>query len=149
MAPCRCGRDWSRGPARQALADLAEAQRPYVHAVLGSLVDGAPAPEEDLRRLGRRARLAWTNAAATVARSLTEPAPRRIDAHQSNGFLTSLRRLIQAVPPLRELYAQLASGNGDGSGAPDPLLLVQLDEMVDATNTAAGLLGLRAGVSPE
>jgi len=54
-----------------------------------------------------------------------------------------------AVPPLRELYAQLASGNGDGAGAPDLLLLVQLDEMVDATNTAAGLLGLRAGVSPE
>ena len=202
---------WSRGPARQALADLAEAQRPYVHAVLGSLVDGAPTPEEDLRRLGRRARLAWTNASATVARSLTEPATRRIDAHQSNGLLTSLRRLIQAthvarleaqaqedpmplpalrplaaaidaaldtfgaelapgggagvpifgpaptpapgprgaVPPLRELYAQLASDNGNGARRPDPLLLVQLDEMVDATNTAAELLGLRTGVSPE
>ncbi len=186
---------WSHGPARQALADLAEAQRRYVHAVLGSLIDGAPAPEEDLRRLGARARLAWTNAAAAVARSLTEPAPRRIDAHQSNGLLTSLRRLIQAahvarleaqaredpmplpaleplaaaidetleafgaelaagtgggaVPPLRELYAQLAVGNGTLTRAPDALLLVQLDEMVDATNTAAGLLGLRTGVSRE
>jgi uncharacterized membrane protein YccC len=71
---------WSSGPARQALADLAEAQRRYVHAVLGSLVDGAPAREEDLRRLGRRARLAWTECRGhrrPLAERACHPAHRR------------------------------------------------------------------------
>jgi hypothetical protein len=120
---------WSSGPARQALARLMDAQRAYVHAVLDSLVEGVPPREDDLRRLGRRVRLAWTKAASTVARSLAEPAPRRIDAHQSQGLLTALR----------EIYAWLESGDGSGGGPPDELLLVQLDEMVAATNTAAGL----------
>ena len=84
---------WSSGPARQALARLMDAQRAYVHAVLDSLVEGVPAREDDLRRLGRRVRLAWTKAASTVARSLAEPAPRRIDAHQSQGLLTALREI--------------------------------------------------------
>jgi hypothetical protein len=54
-----------------------------------------------MRPLGRRARLARTTAEATVARSLSEPATRRIDAEQSQGLLAAMRRLTQAGHVLR------------------------------------------------
>lgn len=178
---------WSSMPARQALVDLGNAQRAYVQAVLGSIANGTEVPEDDLRRLARQARLAWTNAAATLERSLTEPPARRIDVEQAQGVMTGLRRLVQAVhvirlelganadrrplvaltplataldqtfaaiaetlaggvpaktdlPPLRAAYRELAAATG--SESPDPLLLTELDEIVDAANTVAGLLGL-------
>ena len=51
--------------------------------------------------LSRRARVARANAQSTVARSLSEPQTRRIDADQSQGALAALRRLIQAAHVLR------------------------------------------------
>lgn len=54
-----------------------------------------------MRPLGRRARVARTTAESTVARSLSEPATRRIDAEQSQGLLAAMRRLIQAGHVLR------------------------------------------------
>jgi hypothetical protein len=42
-----------------------------------------------------------TSAEATVARSLSEPATRRIDAEQSQGALAATRRLVQAAHVLR------------------------------------------------
>jgi uncharacterized membrane protein YccC len=92
---------WSAAPARQALGDLVAAQRAYVAAVLAALTSGRRGEETELRGLSRRARLARTNAEATVARSLTEPATRRIDAAQSEGALAASRRLIQAAHVLR------------------------------------------------
>jgi uncharacterized membrane protein YccC len=179
---------WSSIPARQALADLVAAQREYLRAVLGVAIDGRPPAEDELRTLARRARLAWTNAEATVERSLTEPPSRRIDVEQARRVLTGLRRLVQAahvirleleeggkddrplpalrplaegvdrtlaaiaetlatgvpaktnLPPLRALHHDLAA---DEAGAElDPVLLTELDEIVDAANTVAGQLGL-------
>jgi uncharacterized membrane protein YccC len=92
---------WSHVPARQALADLIAAQRGYLDVVLGALVTGRKPEESRLRPHGRRARLARTNADATVARSLSEPATRRIDAEQSQSMLAALQRLIQAAHVLR------------------------------------------------
>jgi uncharacterized membrane protein YccC len=92
---------WSYGPAWQSVADLVAAQRAYADAVLSALRDGARAREQDMRPLARRARLARTQADATVARSQSEPATRRIDARQSHAALGALRRLIQAVHVLR------------------------------------------------
>jgi uncharacterized membrane protein YccC len=92
---------WSDVPARQALADLIAAQRGYLDVILGALITGRKAEESRLRSHGRRARLARTTADATVARSLSEPATRRIDADQSQGMLAALRRLIQAAHVLR------------------------------------------------
>ncbi|MGA2924809.1 MAG: FUSC family protein [Solirubrobacteraceae bacterium] len=96
---------WSRTPARQSLADLVDAQRAYVKAVLAAEIDGSdahqPPPEAQLRRLSRAARLARINAEATVARSLAEPQTRRIDAAQSQGSLAATRRLTQAAHVLR------------------------------------------------
>jgi uncharacterized membrane protein YccC len=88
---------WSQTPARQSLADLVAAQRDYLKQVLAAVVDGRLAQEQDMRPLARRARLVRTNAEATVARSLSEPHARRIDADQSQGALGALRRLMQAT----------------------------------------------------
>jgi uncharacterized membrane protein YccC len=92
---------WSDLPARQALADLLAAQRGYLAAILSALITGRRAEESQMRPLGRRARLARTTAESTVARSLSEPATRRIDAEQSQGLLAAMRRLIQAGHVLR------------------------------------------------
>ena len=92
---------WSSTSARQALVDLVAAQRAYLRVVLDSIADGVSLPEDDLRRLARQARLAWTNAEATVERSLTEPAARRIDVEQAQRMMTGLRRLIQAAHVIR------------------------------------------------
>ncbi len=92
---------WYETPARQALADLMAAQRVYLRAILTRLVTGRGAEEGELRPLSRQARLARTAADATVARSLSEPATRRIDAEQSQGLLAAMRRLVQAGHVLR------------------------------------------------
>lgn len=92
---------WSRTPAWQALADLVAAERAYLDTVLRALTTGQRAPEQQVTTLSRRARLARTKAEATVARSLSEPVSRRIDARQSNRALGALRRLIQAAHVVR------------------------------------------------
>jgi uncharacterized membrane protein YccC len=181
---------WSHAPARQSLADLIEAQRQYVNGVLAVLIEGRRADEQEMRPLARRSRLARTNAEATVARSLSEPQTRRIDAAESQGTLGAMRRLIQAShvlrldaqeqrgrsphPALAPLAAdidsqlqivqtRLGTGSHDHPQTP-PLpdlrasytaferasshdrnsvaLLAELDEMVDAANGLAALVGL-------
>jgi hypothetical protein len=54
-----------------------------------------------MRALARRARLDRTTAESTVARSLSEPSTRRIDASQSQRALAAMRRLVQAAHVLR------------------------------------------------
>jgi uncharacterized membrane protein YccC len=181
---------WSTMSARQALADVVEADREYVRAVLGALAEGARADEEDLRSHARAARRAWTNAEATLERSLDEPPARQIDVEQARDVMTGLRRLVQAthvvrlelgtrtnneplaelrplataldralamiaqtlatgtptrmdLPPLRALHRDLVAG-----GSLDPVLVTELDEIVDAVNTSAGRLGLTAAADP-
>jgi uncharacterized membrane protein YccC len=92
---------WSQVPAWQSLADLTGAERVYVNGVLLALIDGHRPSEQQMTRLSRPARLARTNAESTVARSLTEPSTRRIDAQRSQGILGAMRRLIQAAHVLR------------------------------------------------
>jgi uncharacterized membrane protein YccC len=183
---------WSHAPARQSLANLVDAQREYVNRVLAVLIDGRRAREQEMRPLARRSRLARTTAEATVARSLSEPETRRIDAEQSQGTLGAMRRLIQAAhvlrldaqdkrdrsaqPGLAPLAAEidrqlrivetmLGAGSHDQSWAQAPALpdlrstytafertcphdrdsvalLAELDEIVDAANGLAALVGL-------
>jgi hypothetical protein len=92
---------WSNRTARQSLADLVEAQRAYVAAILAASTAGRRADEQHMWRLSRRARLARMNAEAAVARSLTEPETRRIDARQSQAALGGLRRLVSAAHVIR------------------------------------------------
>ncbi len=181
---------WSQATARQALAGVMDAQREYVNGVLAALIDGRRADEQQMRPLARRARLARTNAEAAVARSLSEPQMRRIDAEQSQGTLGAMRRLIEAahvlrlgaqeagdpspLPTLRPLAAEIdgllkivdTTLKADPNDSPRPpslpdlragyaafertcprdrdgaALLVELDEIVDAANSLATLLGL-------
>ena len=92
---------WARAPARN------RSGRPGGYAArlcpgrARRMTAGRRAREQDMRPLARRARQARTSAEATVARSLSEPRGRRIDADQSQGMLGAMRRLIQAVHVLR------------------------------------------------
>jgi len=92
---------WSNVSARQALAELVAAHRAYLGAILAAFVRGRRPDEAEMRSLGRRARLARTNAESAVARSLSEPHTRRIDAEESQGALAALRRLVQTAHVLR------------------------------------------------
>ncbi|HWE09242.1 MAG TPA: FUSC family protein [Solirubrobacteraceae bacterium] len=92
---------WARVPAWQSLADLVAAERAYLDGVLTALIAGHSAREQQMTRLSRGARLTRTNAEATVARSLSEPATQRIDARRSQAVLDAMRRLIQAAHLLR------------------------------------------------
>ena len=131
---------WSYVSARQSLADLVEAERAYVRPILAVIADGRRPDDQEMRSLSRHVRLTRTTTEANVARSLSEPATRRIDAEQSQGSLAAARRLVLAAHVLR-LDAQ------DQSGRP-PLpalapLAADLDSLlrtVDAT--------LRAGPDP-
>ncbi|HTP18047.1 MAG TPA: FUSC family protein [Solirubrobacteraceae bacterium] len=92
---------WSYVSARQSLADLVEAERVYIKAILAVIANGARPEGQEIRLLSRRVRLARTTTEANVARSLTEPQTRRIDAEQSQGALAAARRLVLAAHVLR------------------------------------------------
>jgi uncharacterized membrane protein YccC len=92
---------WSQKPARQSLADLVRAQRAYLAAVMDAIVAARKADEREVASLARGARMAFTSAQETVARSLAEPSNKQIDPEQSQGILGALRRLVSAVHVLR------------------------------------------------
>jgi uncharacterized membrane protein YccC len=92
---------WAHTSAWQSLADLVGAERAYVGSVLSAVAEGRRPGDERMLTLTRRVRLAGTTAEAAVARSLSEPTTRRIDATQSQGALGATRRLIQAAHVLR------------------------------------------------
>jgi uncharacterized membrane protein YccC len=92
---------WAHTSAWQSLADLVGAERRYVGGVMLAAEEGRQPGDQRMRSLARRARLARTTAESTVARSLTEPSTRRIDASQSQRALAAMRRLVQAAHVLR------------------------------------------------
>jgi uncharacterized membrane protein YccC len=92
---------WAHTSAWQSLADLVASERAYLNGVLGAAVEGRQPSDERMRTLARRARLDRTTAEATVARSLSEPSTRRIDASESQRALGAMRRLVQAAHVLR------------------------------------------------
>jgi uncharacterized membrane protein YccC len=92
---------WAHSSAWQSLANLVGSERVYLDGVLGAAVDGQRPSDQRMRTLARQARLDRTTAEATVARSLSEPSTRRIDASQSQRALAAMRRLVQAAHVLR------------------------------------------------
>ena len=129
---------WSAAPARQALADLISAAREYLAAVLAVLVTGGRPEEDQIRTLSRRARLARTTAEAQVARSLSEPATRRIDAEESQGMLAAMRRLIQAGHVLR-----LDAQEDDPAAGPQPGLAPLMDDLDTVLSSIESALRVR------
>jgi uncharacterized membrane protein YccC len=91
---------WSRRPAQELLSELTDAMRRYVGLVLGAFVDGSPLPPE-IGAVSRKARLIRTQADSAVARSLSEPRRRRIDARVGSGVLDEMLRLVHAIHALR------------------------------------------------
>jgi hypothetical protein len=67
---------------------------------MGAFVDGGPLPP-DIGAASRKARLIRTQADSAVARSLSEPAGRRIDARVGSGVLDEMLRLVHAIHALR------------------------------------------------
>lgn len=106
---------WSRRPAQELLSELTDAIRRYVGLVLRAFVDGGPLPPE-IGAASREARLIRTQADSAVARSLSEPARRRIDARVGSGVLDEMLRLVHAIHALR-LEAQ-----DEPDRAPQPAL---------------------------
>ena len=127
---------WSRMPARESLAALVDAQRAYLSALLAAVISGRPPDQQALTTLGRRARLAWTNAQSTVARSLSEPATRRIDRGRSQGALGALRRLA------RSSYALRLDGRDERDREPVPEL-ARLAADLDLALTRIGAVAER------
>jgi uncharacterized membrane protein YccC len=188
---------WSAEPAREALADLVAAHAAYLRLVLAAVMAGRRADDNEARDLTRRARLARTTAESTVARSLSEPATRRIDAEESQAVLADMRRQMQAAHVLRldvqdervprplpeveplargldrvlsSVEATLRAGPGERSPACEPPdlreryaefersapedaevegLLADLDEVVDAANSLAAVVGLEPADSDD
>ena len=100
-SPTRCGPPGRRTSAWQSLADLVGAERSLRGRRAHAAAEGRRPDDQRMRALARRARLARTTAESTVARSLSEPSTRRIDASQSQGALAAMRRLVQAAHVLR------------------------------------------------
>jgi uncharacterized membrane protein YccC len=92
---------WAHTSAWQSLAELVNAERAYLDTVLAAAEEGRQPGDQRMRSLARRARLARTTAESTVARSLSEPSTRQIDASQSQRALAAMRRLVQAAHVLR------------------------------------------------
>lgn len=93
---------WSGGSTGRVMAELVEAQRAYVLAVLDCLVAGVPAQDEQLRPLARRARVAWSNADAVITLARSEPARQLGDpGTRAIATLGGLRRLVYAGHTLR------------------------------------------------
>jgi uncharacterized membrane protein YccC len=88
---------WSGGSATRVMAELVDAQRAYVIAILDGVVAGTAPDDTRLRPLARRARVAWSNADAVITLARREPERRLGDRGlQAIATLGGLRRLVYA-----------------------------------------------------
>ena len=91
---------WERTRVADRLADLVEIDGRYGAALLHAWADPAGADRAALQRLRRVARLARSNAEASVDRWLSEPvgrqpgSPNALDAETAQGILAAVRRYI-------------------------------------------------------
>lgn len=92
---------WSGTSIGWLLAGLVDAQRDYLRAVLGGLVSGRKPGDSVLRPLARRARMAWTDAEASVTLARSEPPRGKQDPKVAGTTLAALRRLVYGVHALR------------------------------------------------
>jgi uncharacterized membrane protein YccC len=116
---------WEAARVRDQLAAVFDAHVPYVERLLGAYVDPARHDPRRLQDARAAARLARSNAEASVERLLSEPRHRQaLDPRVAIGVLAALRRYAlaalalqarlergspPAVPGLDRLAAQLAS----------------------------------------
>lgn len=95
---------WERRQVPENVAALLEADRGYAAAVLAAVVDPASGSERDVRTARRAARLARTNAEASIDRFLSEPGRGAADADRALGLLAASRRYAGAVLALESRF---------------------------------------------
>ncbi|MDA8268046.1 MAG: FUSC family protein [Actinomycetota bacterium] len=135
---------WERTRVVDRLADLVEIDGRYGAALLHAWADPSSADRTALQRLRLTARLARSNAEASVDRWLSEPvghhagSPHALDAKTAQGILAGVRRYIWGA---LVLHGQLPS---TGPTRPD------LDRLGDETEEAmtAVVVALRTGSAP-
>jgi uncharacterized membrane protein YccC len=129
---------WEAVRLRRSLADLLDAQGRYGSAVLRAYADPESRDVEALRQARLVARLARTNAEASVNRAFAEPRPhRRVDPAVALGTVAAIRRYALAV---LALHGHLPTAS--------PVVTTRLAGLADAMeDTLTGLAaGLRDGV---
>ena len=93
---------WEGAHVRDRLADLLDAQRRYVAVLFGALIAGSKPDRARVNAARGAARLARSNAEASVQRMLGEPASHRsIDADAAVGVLATTRRHALAALALQ------------------------------------------------
>lgn len=117
---------WERSLLPDTTADLIEADRVYVHALLGSWFDGGTGGDA-VAAARARARLARTNTEASVQRSLLEPEIRRAQfgTDRATGILTSMRRFADGALALEAYF--------EDELPPAPRVARTLADQLDAT----------------
>ncbi|MHB8218905.1 MAG: FUSC family protein [Acidimicrobiales bacterium] len=135
---------WERTHVVDRLADLVEIDGRYGAALLHAWADPADADRAALQRLRLAARLARSNAEASVDRWLGEPvgrqpgSPNALDAETAQGILAAVRRYVWGA---LVLHGQLPSA---GPTRPDLHRLgVEVEEAM-----AAVVVALRTGSAP-
>ena len=135
---------WERTHVVDRLADLVEIDGRYGAALLHAWADPAGVDRAALQRLRLAARLARSNAEASVDRWLSEPvgrkpaSPNALDAETTQGILAAVRRYVWGA---LVLHGQLPS---TGPVRPD---LHRLGEEVEEA-MAAVVVALRTGSAP-
>ncbi len=137
---------WSALSVGSLLASLVDAQRAYLDAVIAGLRSGRRLPEQQLRTLARRARLAFADAEATIGLARSEPAGdlRRPDGGDTVAAqLAALRRIAWGVHGVRLDAEALQSA---GPLSPLNMLQAGLDQALALL--AVALRGPAAGALP-
>ncbi len=125
---------WERSTLPDTLAELIDADRGYLKALLACWLDPAAHDRDGIRLPRGRARVARTNAEAAVQRALDEPSGKRttLDNAEATSLLASLRRMADGALAL-EAYL-------DDARAPAPreagLLAGQLDAALTELESA-------------
>jgi uncharacterized membrane protein YccC len=125
---------WEAVRLRRSLADLLEAQGRYGSVVLRAYADPESRDVDVLRQARLEARLARTNAEASVNRAFAEPRPhRRVDPELALGTVAAIRRYALAI---LALHGHLPTAS--------PVVTTRLDGLVDAMDATLG--GLAASL---
>jgi uncharacterized membrane protein YgaE (UPF0421/DUF939 family) len=128
---------WSGRSAEPLLADVVQAQRVYLRAVLRAVIAGGRPDEAGLRRLARQARIAYSDAEAAVTQSEAEPV-HGLDPRHGRAVLVALRRLVYSVHAIR---ADLMS---QSEADPRP----ELAALAEAADRSLELIHGRLGMLP-
>jgi len=99
---------WERSTLPDTTAALIEADRAYVHSLFESWFDRAACDSEAVRSARARARVARTNAEASVQRALFEPTGNQVGlgAADATGLLASLRRFADGALALEAHFEE-------------------------------------------